>query len=168
MGGGALGRDAAVSLFRAIAESPQLRTLDLRSSKLSHQAVQRLSHFVRGDQLVGLNMADCFLGDSVEPLLDAVAVCTKLVWLNLRLNAISGHAGIELCRSLDASVSLTELDLASNELSDDFGVAFAQVISTNEVLWKVDLMRNPLGLATGEALLRALQHKNTTLVSIGD
>jgi len=166
--GGALGRDAAVSLFRAVAESPQLRVLDLRSSQLSPQAVQRLSHFVRSDQLIGLSMADCFLGDSAEPLFDAVSVCTRLVWLNLRLNAIAGHAGIELCRALDASVSLTELDLASNELGDDFGVKFAQVISSNEVLWKVDLVRNPLGLRTGEALLIALQRRNTTLIAIGD
>jgi hypothetical protein len=39
---------------------------------------------------------------------------------------------------------------------------------SNEVLWKVDLVRNPLGLKTGEALLNALQCKNSTLVSIGD
>lgn len=166
--GGALGRDPAVSLFRAVAESPQLRTLDLRSSKLSYQAVQRLSHFVRGGQLVGLNMADCFLGESAQPLLDALAMCKELVWLNLRLNALSGHTGLELCRALDASVSLTELDVASNELGDDFGVAFARVISSNEVLWKVDLVRNPLGLRTGEAMLHALQRKNSTLITIGD
>lgn len=167
--GGAMGRDAAVSLFRAVAESPQLRFLDLRSSKLSREAVQRLSHFVRVDQLVGLSMADCFLGDNVEPLVDAVSVCTKLVWLNLRLNAIGGHAGIGLCRALDTSVSLTDIDLASNDLNDNnFGVAFARVLSSNEVLWKVDLFRNPLGLRTGEEMLRALQRHNTTLVSIGD
>lgn len=173
--GGAIGRDAAVSLIRAVAESPQLRTLDLRSSKLSKQAVQRLSHFVRQDQLIGLSMADCFLGETAEPLLSAVSVCTRLVWLNLRLNGLTdcitragGNVGIELCGALRASVSLTDVDMASNELSDDFGECFASVLRLNEVLWKVDLFRNPLGIRTGNALLDVLQHNNSTLVSIGD
>mmetsp|Transcript_8814 Transcript_8814/g.16682 ORF Transcript_8814/g.16682 Transcript_8814/m.16682 type:complete len:474 (+) Transcript_8814:261-1682(+) len=168
-GGAPLSADAvAIAFFRAVAESTQLRILDLRSSLLSEKAIQRLAQFVRSDQLTALSVADCFLGKDSEILFDAVSVCHKLVFLNLRLNAITGHAGIELCAALDASVSLTEVDLASNELGDDFGQAFAHVLEYNEVLWKVDLVRNPLGVATGEALLRALRLRNSTLVSIGD
>jgi len=162
------GADAVVQLLRAIAQCTQLRTLDLRSSLLSPAAAQRLSHVIRADNLVVLSLADCFLGDAVEPVLDAVLSCHQLVSLNLRLNAITGHAGIELCRALDASVSITEVDLASNELGDTFGEAFARVLGFNEVLRTVDLVRNPLGLRTGDALLRVLQRRNSTLVTIGD
>lgn len=166
--GGVGGRDAGVSFFRAVAENPHIRILDLRSSQLSRPAVQRLAVFVRSDRLIGLSLADCFLSDLAETLLDAVSVCRSLVWLNLRLNAIKGASGMSLCRVLDSSTCLTDVDLASNELRDDFGVEFARILMSNEVLWKVDLVRNPLGLKTGEALLNALLSKNSTLVSIGD
>jgi len=163
-----MGRDAAVAFVRAATECQHLRILDLRSSQLSSAAVQRLARLVRGDQLSVLSLADCFLGAIIDPLLDAVSVCRQLVQLNLRLNAISGHAGIELCRALDCSVSLTEVDLASNELNDNFGEALAAVLTSNEVLWKLDLIRNPLYERTGDALLRTLETRNTTLVTIGD
>lgn len=163
-----LGKDAAVALFRAASQSPQLRSLDLRSSNLSKQAVQRLAQFVRGDQLTTLSLADCFLGEAADPILLAVSECHRLVHLNLRLNCLQGKTDA-LFRALDHSVCLTEVDLASNELGDDFGERFAQgVIASNEVLWKVDLIRNPLRERTGDALLRALQRHNSTLVSIGD
>eukprot|EP00747_Dinoflagellata_sp_TGD_P025680 gnl/TRDRNA2_/TRDRNA2_131417_c0_seq2.p1 gnl/TRDRNA2_/TRDRNA2_131417_c0~~gnl/TRDRNA2_/TRDRNA2_131417_c0_seq2.p1 ORF type:complete len:619 (-),score=103.49 gnl/TRDRNA2_/TRDRNA2_131417_c0_seq2:223-2079(-) len=161
-------RDAAVLVFRSVGQCPQLRSLDLRGSCLSRAAAQRLAHFVKGDQLVTLSLADCFLGAKAEPVLGAVSQCRKMVYLNLRLNGLNGNTGIELCRALDASVSLTDVDLASNELGDDFGTAFATVLMVNEVLWRVDLIRNPLGERTGDALLRALRERNSTLSSIGD
>lgn len=163
-----LGRDASVAFFRAATQCQMLRVLDLRSSQLSSAAVHRLARLVRGDQLSVLSLADCFIGAAIEPLLDAVSVCRRLVQLNLRLNAISGNAGIELCRALDASVSLTEVDLTSNELNDSFGEALAAVLTSNEVLWKLDLIRNPLGARTGDALLQSFQMRNTTLITIGD
>merc|ERR1711904_243542 len=76
--------------------------------------------------------------------------------------------GLELCRALDESVSLTEVDVGSNELGDSFGEALAKVLRTNEVLWKIDLTRNLLGARSGVALLEAVSKKNSTVVSIGD
>lgn len=163
------GRDSAVALFRSLAQCHQLRSLDLRSSLLGAAAARRLAHLVRGDRLVTLSLADCFLGDAAEPVLEAVASCRSLVYLNLRLNALTGHAAKVLALALDESVSLTEVDLASNELGDDFGEAFARrVLRHNEVLWKVDLARNALGPRTGKALREALRHWNSSLVDIGD
>lgn len=166
--GSLLGKDAAVALFRATSQCPQLRSLDLRSSSLSRQAVQRLAQFVRGDQLTTLSLADCFLGEAAEPILEAVGECHRLVYLNLRMNCLKGATGHLLHRALDSSVSLTEVDLASNELGDDFGEMLAGVVASNESLWKLDLIRNPLRERTGHALLKALQRRNSTLVSIGD
>merc|ERR1719387_55193 len=76
--------------------------------------------------------------------------------------------GLELCRALDESVSLTEVDVGSNELGDSFGEALAKVLRTNEVLWKIDVTRNLLGVRSGQALLEAVSKKNSTVVSIGD
>jgi len=160
--------DSAASLFRGLASCQQLRALDLRSSQLSPAAAQRLAQLVRGDHLIVLGLADCFLGEAVEPLLEAVAACHNLVCLNLRLNAISGQTGSVLAMALAESVSLTEADLASNELGDDFGVALARVLAFDEVLWKIDLGRNPLGMRTGDALLDTLRRRNSTLISVGD
>merc|ERR1712048_636065 len=165
---GSRSKDASVELFRNLTQCTQLQALDLRSSNLSANAAQRLAHFVRCDNLVVLGLADCFLEDKLEPVLEAVACCHKMVTLNLRLNAIAGHTGTVLAMTLAESVSLTDVDLASNELDDDFGEAFARALALNEVLWKVDLIRNPLGMRTGKALLHVLRKRNSSLVSIGD
>jgi len=162
-----IGTDTAVALFRGMSQCSHLRWLDLRASQLSREAVARLANCVRAMPLVTLNLADSFLGDNVEPLLDALPSCRSLVYLNLRLNALTGHTGIELCRALDASVSLTEVDLSSNDLGDSFGQAFAKVLGASDVLWKANLSRNPLGEASGSALLEALR-KNDTFMTFGD
>eukprot|EP00746_Dinoflagellata_sp_MGD_P091172 gnl/MRDRNA2_/MRDRNA2_36110_c0_seq1.p1 gnl/MRDRNA2_/MRDRNA2_36110_c0~~gnl/MRDRNA2_/MRDRNA2_36110_c0_seq1.p1 ORF type:complete len:542 (-),score=103.43 gnl/MRDRNA2_/MRDRNA2_36110_c0_seq1:258-1883(-) len=162
------GKEGAIALFRAVAQSPQLKMLDLRSSSLSKTAVQRLAQILRGDQLTHLGLADCFLGDAIEPILNILGTCRNLVYISLRLNCINDGLSLELCRALDESASLTEVDLSSNELGDNFGQAFAKVLRLNETLWKVDLTRNLLGVRSGEALLEVMTKKNTTLVSIGD
>mmetsp|Transcript_41628 Transcript_41628/g.134577 ORF Transcript_41628/g.134577 Transcript_41628/m.134577 type:complete len:310 (+) Transcript_41628:187-1116(+) len=167
-GAAALGWDASVALLRGIAGCAQLRFLDLRGSQLSQQAAGRLANVIKGLPLVTLSLADCFLGEGIEPILDAISVCRSLVYLNLRLNVLSGIMGIELCRALDASVSLTDVDVSSNHLSDDFGRALGMVLATNETLWKVNLTRNPLGIASGDALLLALKQRNDTIVELGD
>jgi len=164
------GKEGAIALFRAVAQSPQLKMLDLRASRLSRAAVQRLAQLMRGDQLTHLGLADCFLGDAVAPLLSVLGSCRNLVYANLKLNCLrdAKQISLELARALDESTSLTEIDLSSNELGDNFGAALAKVLRLNETLWKIDLTRNLLGEISGLALLETIQKRNETLVSIGD
>lgn len=160
--------DGAVALLRGASQCQKLRYLDLRGSCFATAAVHRLSNLIKGLHLTSLNLADCFLGASAEPILDALTACNSLVCLNLRLNALRGHTGFELCRAFDTSVSLTDVDISSNDLGDDFGQAFAKVLSSNDILHRVNLARNPLTKVTGETLLQVLQKRNDTITNLGN